>query len=208
MIKSNLEKNIILNKIDTLKKNIKIAPISTLIKILPFLCAWGNLVMLHAVEAKIPNISTLPNKDMFMRMGLISDNYDIVHYLVSKKCMTPEVCLRYYVCSGGSDINIYDLFNDHWDAVTETDIYSGIKNGSMRIIQFLHTKVHFPIRNYSRLSNEKQLYLLKNNNIFNHYMANNINNELVLQELYERKKQNMNFLKSIIILKIFIIRII
>jgi len=208
MIKSILEKNIILNKMDTFKKNVKIAPICTLIKVIPFLCAWGNLIMLHTVEEKIPNISTLPNKDIYMRMGLISDNYDIVRYLVSKKCMSPEVCLRYYVCAGGSDINIYNLFNDHWDAVTETDIYSGIKNGSMRILEFLHTKLTFPIRNYYRLSNEKQLFLLKNNNILNHYMANNINNELVLQELYERKKQNMNFLKSIIILKIFLLRII
>ena len=208
MIKSILEKNIILNKMDTFKKNVKITPVNTLIKVLPFLCAWGNLIMLHAVESKIPNISTLSNKDMFMRMGLISDNYDIVNYLISKKCMTPEMCLRYYVCAGGSNINIYNLFDDHWDAVTNTDIYSGIKNGTIQILQFLNTKVDFPIRNYNRLSNEKQKFLLKNNDILNYYIANNINYELILEELYERKKHNMNFLKSIVILKIFFIRII
>jgi hypothetical protein len=208
MIKSNLEKNIILNKIDTFKKNVKIAQTSTLIKVLPFLCAWGNLLMLHAIETKIPNMYSLPNRDIFMRMSLVSDNYEIVNYLNTKKCMSPDMCLRYYVCAGGSDINIYNLFNNYWNAVTNTDIYSGIKNGTINILKFLNSKVTFPVRDYNRLSYEKQKYLVKNNNILNYYIENNINNQIVLEELYERKKYNMNFLNSIIIIKIFLIKII
>jgi hypothetical protein len=208
MIKSILEKNIVLNNIPTFKKNVKIAPICTLIKVLPFLCAWGNLIMLNSVEAKIPKLETLANKEMFMRMSLISDNYELVKYLISKDCMEPSLSLRYYLYSGGSDIKIYNLFNNNWHNMSNNDIYNGIKNNNMPIIKYLNTKVKFPARSYSALSYEKQRYLLKDNDILNYYLKYNINIELALEELYVRKQQNMKFLKSIILIKIFLIRII
>ena len=210
MIKSILEKNILLNNMNIFKKHVKMAPICILISILPFLCSWGNLHMLHAVETKIPKIESLSNKELFIRMSLVSDNYEITNYLIHKNCMEASLCLRYYICSGGSDIRMYNLFDtvDNWSCVTNTDIINGIRNGTLKTLEYLHTKIKIPAYNYHKLSIEKQVFLLRNNDVLNYYMANMINNELVLNELYERKKRNMNFLKSIIYLKIFLIRII
>ena len=210
MIKSILEKNILLNNMNIFKKNVKIAPICILLSILPFLCSWGNLNMLHTIEAKIPKIESLKNKDLFIRMSLVSDNYEITNYLIHKNCMASSLCLRYYICSGGSDIRMYNLFDtvDNWSYVTKTDIINGIRNGTLKTLEYLIKKINIPVYNYNKLPIEKQTFLLQNNDVLNYYMANMINDELVLNELYKRKINNMKFLKSIIYLKIFLIRII
>jgi hypothetical protein len=204
MIKSEIEKEILSNNISGFKSNIKIASISMVIKILPFLCAWGSLSMLHLIEDKLTYpINELHNKDLYMRMSLLSDNYDIVNYLNTKNCMDPSLMLRYYVCSGNHNSNIYGLMNNSWDSVLDKDIKTGIKNGTTKTIQYLSNKLKIPDDDYSYLSNEKQKELLKNNNIFNYYLQNNINIDLILQILYDRKINNMNFLKTILILKKF-----
>ena len=211
MIKSILEKNILLNNMNVFKKHVKLAPICVLLTVLPFLCSWGNLNMLNTIETKIPKIDSLANKDIFIRMSLISDNYEITKYLITKNCMEPSLCLRYYICSGGSDIRMYKLFNtpENWNAVTKMDILNGLRNGTMKTLEYLNNNINIPAGNYSKLSIEKQQYLLKNNNnVLNYYILNMINEELTLNILYEKKKQNMNFLKSIIRIKIFLIRII
>jgi len=210
MIKSILEKNILLNNMNIFKKHVKMAPICILISILPFLCAWGNLNMLNTVETKIPKLESLTNEDLFIRMSLVSDNYEITNYLINKNCMASSLCLRYYICSGGSDVRMYNLFDtiDNWSYVTKTDIINGIRNGTLKTLEYLNTKIKIPAHNYHKLPIEKQVFLLQNNDVLNYYMANMINDELVLNELYERKKRNMKFLESIIRIKIFLIRII
>jgi len=205
MIKSKIEKDILSNNISRFKNHITSAPISMLIKIVPFLCAWGSLSMLNILEDKLSSpLNKLPNKNLFMRMSLISDNYDIVNYLNNKECMDQSQMLRYYVCSGGSNTNIYSLLNNSWNFVSNEDIKYGIKNGSVKTIKILSTKIKIPEDNYSHISQEKQIELLKNNNIFNYYFNNNINTELILKILYQRKIKNINFLKTILVLKKFI----
>ena len=205
MIKSEIEKDILSDNISRFKSHITNAPISLLIKIIPFLCAWGSLSMLNILENKISvPINELPNKDICMRMSLISDNYDIVNYLNNKNCMNNDLMLRYYVCSGGSNQNIYSLLDNSWDSLLDNDIKNGLKNGSVNTIKFLSNKIKIPEDNYTYLTQEKQKELLNNNNIFNYYYNNNINIELILEILYERKIKNINFLKKILVIKKFI----
>ena len=144
-----------------------------------------------------------------MRMGLVSDNYTIVNYLYPKNCMDKSKILRYYVCSGGSNMDIYALLDKdiHWNYITENDVLQGIRNGNAETIEYLITKVKIPLFNYSYLTLQNQRILLKDNDLFNYYLDNNINLELILDELHNRKIHNMNFFKSIVILKHFFIRI-
>lgn len=208
MIKSNLEKNIISNNISSFRYHIKKSPISMIIKIIPFLCACGSLLMLQLVDTKV-NIETIYNKENCMRMGLLSENYDIVNYLYPKNCMDKSKILRYYVCSGGRNMDIYSLLDKdiHWNYITENDIIQGIKNGNIETIEYLISKVKIPLSNYSYLCIQNQRLLLKDNDLFNYYIENNINLNLILNELHTRKIHNMKFLKSIITLKQFFIRI-
>lgn len=204
MIKSEIEKEILSNNISGFKSNIKFASIPTLIKILPFLCAWGSLSMLHLIEDKLTYpINELDNKDLFMRMSLLGDNYDIVNYLNTKNCMDQSLMLRYYVCSGGNNSNIYTLMNNSWTYVSDKDVKTGIKNGTVKTIEYLSNKIKIPEDDYSNLPVEKQKELLRNNNIFDYYLQNNINIELILEILYERKIRNMQFLRATLILKRF-----
>jgi hypothetical protein len=208
MIKSILEKNIMSNNITSFKSHINKAPLSLLIKIIPFLCACGNLLMLQLIDSKI-NIKNLHNKENCMRMGLLTENFQIVNYLYPKNCMDESKILRYYICRGGSNEDIYNLLDKekYWQYITENDIKLGIKNGDATTINFLKNKTNIPTDNYSYLSEEKHKLLLSDNNILNHYIDSNINIDLVLNELYERKQKNMIIFKSMIILKIFFIRI-
>jgi hypothetical protein len=204
MIKSEIEKEILSQNINRFKNHITIAPINMLIKIIPFLCAWGNLSMLNMLELKLPKpIHTLQNKDVFMRMSLLSNNFEIVNYLNDKKCMEHNQMIRYYVCSGGNNDQIYSIMNNSWIYVKPEDIKIGIKNGDIKTIQYLSSKLELPIDNYSHLSIDKQKELLKNNNIFNYYYNNNINNDLIIQILYDRKIKNIQFIQKIVTLKIF-----
>jgi uncharacterized protein YqgQ len=205
MIKSEIEKEILSNNISGFKSNIKFASISTLIKILPFLCAWGSLSMLHLLEDKLSYpLHELHNKDKCMRMSLLSDNFEIVNYLNTKNCMEQPLMLRYYVCSGGNNLDIYTLMNNSWNYVSDKDIKTGIKNGTVKTIEYLSNKIKIPEDDYSNLPIEKQKELLKSNNIFNYYLQNNINIELILEILYERKIRNMQFLRATLILKKFV----
>jgi len=208
MIKSNIEKNIVSNNITLFRQDIKKASNSMLIKLIPFLCAFGSLLMLQIVDSKL-NIETLQNKENCMRMGLITENYDIVNYLYPKNCMDESKILRYYVCSGGSNTNIYNLLDKdiYWNHITDNDIIKGCKNGSVETIQYLKSKVKIPLENYSYLSLEKQRILLEDHDLLNYYLEHNININFILDELFIRKEHNMKFFKSIIILKQFFIRI-
>jgi hypothetical protein len=208
MINSILEKNIISNNINSFKNSIKKAPSSMLIKLLPFLCACGSLLMLQLLDSKL-NIQTISNKEECMRMGLLTENYPIVNYLFSKNCMDNSKILRYYISSGGSNIDIYNLLNkdEYWNHVIDSDIVYGIKNGNIDTINYLKTKISIPLENYTMLNIEKQKLLLENNDLFNHYITNNYNESLILDELYIRKQKNMKFFNYILVLKHFFYRI-
>jgi hypothetical protein len=142
-------------------------------------------------------------------MGLLTENFPIVNYLLPKNCMDNSKILRYYICRGGSNYEIYDLLDNeyYWNYVTESDIINGIKNGSISTVIYLKNKIDIPINDYKNVNIEKHKLLLKDYNLLNYYIINNLNTELVLNELYERKQQNMVIFKSIIILKTFFIRI-
>jgi hypothetical protein len=208
MLKSILENNILSNNITSFKSQVNKSSTSLLIKILPFLCACGNLLMLEILDSRL-NIETLHNKESLMRMGLISDNYNIVNYLYPKNCMDESKILRYYICSGGNNIDIYNLLNKdkYWKYITNDDLKIGIKNGNINTINVLKNKQNIPLDNYHHLTYDKHKLLLQDNNLLNYYIINDINNELVLNVLYERKQKNMIMFKSIIILKQFFIRI-
>jgi hypothetical protein len=208
MNKSILEKNIMSNNITSFKHHIALAPISLLKKILPFICACGSLLMLELMDSKL-NIENLCNKEYCMRMGLLTENYPIVNYLLPKNCMDNSKILRYYICRGGSNNEIYNLLDNeyYWNHVTDNDIIQGIKNGTVSTVMYLKNKMSIPLYNYTNLNIEKHKLLLKDYNLLNYYINNNLNIELVLGELYERKQQNMIIFKSIIILKTFFIRI-
>lgn len=208
MNKSILEKNIMSNNITSFKYHIDKAPISLLKKLLPFICACGSLLMLELMDTKI-NIETAQNKEYCMRMGLLTENYPIVNYLLPKNCMDESKILRYYVCRGGSNNEIYNLLDSeyYWNHVTDNDIIQGIKNGNISTVIYLKNKIDIPINDYKNVNIEKHKLLLKDHNLLDYYINNNINLELVLNELYERKQQNMIIFKSIIILKTFFIRI-
>jgi len=208
MINSILEKNILSNNITSFKLHINKASPSSLIKILPFLCAWGNLLMLQLIDSKI-NLENVYNKELCMRMGLISDNYNIVNYLYPKNCMNESKILRYYICSGGANQNIYNLLDKekYWNYITDNDIKQGIKNGNTFTLNYLLNKKIIPLNNYNNLNKEKHMLLLKDNNLLNYYITHNLNIEIVLNELYQRKQKNMNIFKSIILLKQFFIKI-
>lgn len=208
MIKSILEKNIISNNITSFKSQIDKAPLSLLKKMLPFLCACGSLLMLQLIDSKV-DIENIQNKEYCMRMGLLTENYPIVNYLLPKNCMDNSKVLRYYICRGGSNDEIYTLFNQdyYWNHITENDIITGIKNGTTDTINILKNKTNIPLYDYKNINVEKHKLLLKDNNLLDYYINNNLNIELVLNELYERKYQNMIIFKSIIILKTFFIRI-
>jgi hypothetical protein len=208
MIKSNLEKNIISNNIPSFKNHIKKASLPILIKILPFLCACGSLLMLKLLDSKI-NIQTINNKEQCMRMGLLTENFPIINYLLPKNCMDESKILRYYISSGGSNLEIYNLFNtyNYWKHVNNNDIILGINNGSIETIKYLKTKHQIPLHNYNNLNIEKQKLLLEDNNLFNYYINNNYNQDLILDELYQRKQKNIKFFNSILILKRFFYRI-
>jgi len=208
MIKSNIEKNIISNNITSFKTHIQKAPNNMLIKLLPFLCAFGNLIMLQLLDSKL-NIETLENKESCMRMGLLSENYNIVNYLYPKNCMDESKILRYYICKGGSNLYIYNLLDKekYWKHIIDSDIKTGINNGNLNTINYFTHKNIIPLDNYINISNDKHKLLLKDNNILNYYINNNLNTDLVVIELYERKQKNMIIFKSIIILKQFLIRI-
>ena len=196
------------NNITSFKSYIKRAPKSLLITLLPFLCACGNLLMLQLIDSKV-NIEQLSNKENCMRMGLLTDNFPIVNYLHPKNCMDESKILRYYICRGGSNEDIYNLLNkeNYWQYITDNDINSGIKNGTNFTINYLMNKIDIPLNNYNDLSFEKHKLIIKNNNILNYYIKENINTEFVLNELYERKQKNLIIFKSIINLKIFFIKI-
>jgi len=208
MINSILERNIISNNITSFKNSIKKASTSILIKLLPFLCACGSLLMLQLMDSKL-NIETINNKEQCMRMGLLTENYPIVNYLFSKNCMDESKILRYYISSGGSNLEIYNLLDNdiYWSHVSESDIIFGIKNGNLQTINYLQTKVSIPLYNYTMLSTEKQKLLLQDNDLFNYYISNNYNESLILDELYIRKQKNMKFLNNILVLKQFFYRI-
>jgi hypothetical protein len=208
MIKSNLEKNIISNNIRSFKNHIKKASVPILIKILPFLCACGSLLMLQLLDSKL-NIENIMNKEQCMRMGLLTENFPIVNYLYPKKCMDDSKILRYYISSGGSNNDIYNLFNIHnyWRYVTNDDIILGINNGNINTIKYLKSKHHIPLHNYTNLNIEKQKLLLEDNNLFNYYITNNYNPELILDELYQRKQKNIKFFNNILTLQRFFYRI-
>ena len=61
MLKSILENNILSNNITSFKSQVNKSSTALLIKILPFLCACGNLLMLEILDSKL-NIETLPNR--------------------------------------------------------------------------------------------------------------------------------------------------
>lgn len=208
MIKSILEKFILSNNIPSFKTQIDKTPSSMLIKILPFLCACGSLLMLQMIDTKL-NIETLNNKEYFMRMGLLTDNYPIVNYLYPKNCMDESKILRYYVCRGGSNDSIYTLLDkdQYWKYITTNDIKTGIINGNVDTVVYLQNKISIPLYDYKNITHEKHMIILKDNNILNYYIDNNLNIELVLEELYERKQKNMIIFKSIVILKQFFIKI-
>jgi len=208
MNKSILEKNILSNNIRSFKSYINKSPITVLIKILPFLCACGSLLMLKILDTKV-DIENLQNKESCMRMGLLSENYPIVNYLYSKNCMEDSKILRYYICRGGSNDQIYNLLdkNQYWIHVTDNDIMSGIKNGTVNTVKYLKNKIDIPLHNYANLNIEKHKLLLKDNNLLNYYINNDLNYELVLNELYERKHKNIIIFKSIITIKLFFIKI-
>jgi hypothetical protein len=208
MINSILERNIISNNITSFKSSIKKASTSILIKLLPFLCACGSLLMLQLMDSKL-NIETINNKEQCMRMGLLTENYPIVNYLFPKNCMDETKILRYYISSGGSNLEIYNLLdkNIYWNHVNESDIIIGIKNGNLQTINYLQTKVSIPLINYTMLSTEKQKLLLQDNDLFNYYIINNYNEPLILDELYIRKQRNMKFFNNILVLKQFFYRI-
>ena len=155
------------------------------------------------------NIETINNKEQCMRMGLLTENYPIVNYLFSKNCMDESKILRYYISSGGSNLEIYNLLDNdiYWSHVSESDIIFGIKNGNLQTINYLQTKVSIPLYNYTMLSTEKQKLLLQDNDLFNYYISNNYNESLILDELYIRKQKNMKFLNNILVLKQFFYRI-
>jgi hypothetical protein len=208
MIKSNLEKNIISNNIPSFKNHMKKASIPMLIKLLPFLCACGNLLMLKLIDSKL-NIESTINKVQCMRMGLLSENYPIVNYLYPKNCMDDSKILRYYVSSGGSNMDIYNLLNKdkYWKHINETDLILGIKNGNIDTINYLKSKKSIPLFNYSNLTIEKQKLLLTDNKIFDYYITNNYRTDIILDELYIRKQKNIKFLDNILRLKLFFTRI-
>ena len=208
MIKSILEKNILSNNLTSFRSQMKITPLNLIIKLIPFICACGNLLMLEYVDSKV-NINTIENKEECIRMGLVTDNYTIVNYLYPKKCMDDSIILRYYICSGGYNSDIYNLLDKdiHWKYVTESDIKTGYKNGNLNTIKYLKNKLPVPIDNYNNLPLDKHRLLLNDNNILNYYIDNNYNIDIVLDELYQRKQKNMIFFNSIIILKKFFIRI-
>lgn len=208
MINSILEKNIISNNITSFKSSIKKASSSILIKLLPFLCACGSLLMLQLMDSRL-NIETINNKEQCMRMGLLTENYPIVNYLYPKNCMDESKILRYYISSGGSNLQIYNLLDKdiYWNYVNESDIIFGIKNGNLGTINYLKTKVSIPLINYTMLNIEKQKLLLGDNNLFNYYISNNYNEPLILDELYNRKQKNMKFFNNILVLKHFFYRI-
>jgi len=208
MIKSNIEKDIISNNISSFKTQIKKAPNNTLIKLIPFLCAFGNLLMLEILDTKL-NIELLQNKEQCMRMGLLGENYNIVNYLYPKNCMDESKILRYYICSGGSDLNIYNLLDKekYWKHVTSDDIKTSIKNGSLNTIQYLKNKNILPLDDYNNITYDKHKLIIQDNNILNFYITNGLNTELVANELYERKLKNMTLFNNIITLKIFYISI-
>ena len=208
MLKSIIENNILSNNITSFTEQVKKSPISLLIKIIPFLCACGNLLMLEIIDTRL-NIETLQNKEHCMRMGLLSDNYNIVNYLYTKNCMDESKILRYYICSGGNNVDIYNLLNkeQYWKYITDNDIKNGIRNGTVNTINFLKNNKNIPLDNYSNITYDKHKLLLQDNNLLNYYIINDINTELVLDELYERKQKNMIIFKSIISLKQFFIRI-
>jgi hypothetical protein len=204
MIKSEIEKQILSQNINKFTNYINIAPINILIKIIPFLCAWGNLSMLNIIETRLPySIDLLPNKEICMRMSLLSDNYDIIYYLNDKNCMSSNDMLRYYVCRGGDNSQIYKLLDLYWNCVSDNDILYGIKNGTINTIRILNFKTNIPCIDYSYLPLEKQKELLKNNNIFNYYYNNSINDELILNILLEKRIHNLNFIKHTLTLKKF-----
>ena len=198
MLKETLEKNILLKNVDIFKKNI----------ILPFICACGNLQMYSLVENIIYNFPDVPNKDMLIRMSLISENYEIASYLLPKNYMSQSNCLRYYVCSGGNDIRIYNILDtvENWEAIIDTDIKHGIKNGNLFTIKYLLSKKTLPLDNYNYLPNEKHSLIL-NDKLIMYYKQNNINIEFLLEELYNRKVKNLEFIKHIYFLKKFIKRV-
>ena len=208
MLKETLEKNILLKNVDIFKKNIKLATNNLLLKILPFICACGNLQMYSLVENIIYNFPDVPNKDMLIRMSLISENYEIASYLLPKNYMSQSNCLRYYVCSGGNDIRIYNILDtvENWEAIIDTDIKHGIKNGNLFTIKYLLSKKTLPLDNYNYLPNEKHSLIL-NDKLIMYYKQNNINIEFLLEELYNRKVKNLEFIKHIYFLKKFIKRV-
>lgn len=204
MLKETLEKNILLKNVDIFKKNVKLATNNLLLKILPFICACGNLQMYSLVENIIYNFPDVPNKDMLIRMSLISENYEIASYLLPKNYMSQSNCLRYYVCSGGNDIRIYNMLDtvENWEAIIDTDIKHGIKNGNFFTIKYILSKKILPLDNYNYLPNEKHSLIL-NDDLIIYYKQNNINIEFLLEELYNRKIKNIEFIKHIYYLKKF-----
>jgi len=204
MLKETLEKNILLKNVDIFKKNVKLATNNLLLKILPFICACGNLQMYSLVENIIYNFPDVPNKDMLIRMSLISENYEIASYLLPKNYMSQSNCLRYYVCSGGNDIRIYNMLDtvENWGAIIDTDIKHGIKNGNLFTIKYLLSKKTLPLDDYNYLPNEKHSLIL-NDELIIYYKQNNINIEFLLEELYNRKIRNLEFINHIYYLKKF-----
>ena len=200
-MQKSIEKDILLKNVDNFKKQIIASPLSILIKILPFLCTCGNLEMFKFTESIAP-IETLPNKDMMIRMSLISENYELSSYLLPKNYMPPSLCLRYYVCSGGNDLRIYNLLDnsENWN------IKRGIKNGSVFTIKYLLTKKSIPIDDYFILPREKHRLIL-NDDLINYYIQNNINHEFLVDELYNRKNNNINFILGLMAIKKFIKKI-
>jgi len=206
-MQKSIEKDILLKNVDNFKKQIIASPLTILIKILPFLCTCGNLEMFKFTENIVP-FETLPNKDMMIRMSLISENYELSSYLLPKNYMPQSLCLRYYVCSGGNDLRIYNLLDnsENWNTVIDTDIKLGIKNGSVFTIKYFLTKRSIPIDNYHKLPNEKHRLLL-NDELINYYIINNLNHEFLVEELYNRKNNNLNFILSLMTIKKFIKKI-
>jgi hypothetical protein len=204
MLKETLEKNILLKNVDIFKKNVKLATNNLLLKILPFICACGNLQMYSFVENIIYNFPDVPNKDMLIRMSLISENYEIASYLLPKNYMSQSNCLRYYVCSGGNDIRIYNMLNtvENWEAIIDTDIKHGIKNGNLFTIKYILSKKTLPLDNYNYLPYDKHSLIL-NDELILYYKQNNINIEFLLEELYNRKIKNLEFINHIYYLKKF-----
>ncbi len=204
MLKINLEKSILLKNEDNFKSGIKQARLPLIIKILPFLCACGSLIMLKMIEQKInSNINNLPNYDRYIRMSFLGENTELINYFFDKKIINEPEMIKYYVCSGGSNSNIYDLFTEKsWTNINKMDVINGIKNGNINTIKFFNNKNLIPIIDYSFLNNEKQRELIKNNNIFNYYLNNGVNDTLILEELYNRKQRNMRIFFSYI--KIFL----